>query len=218
MLYTNKTTSSQPKVPLSKRITRIGDTFHQRLQIGLICKDEDLEFRNRVLDLLYLNFDSKTPRKIGEGREDSLVYCHSWCVAADTKLVRACVFKSEWHTRTLAVMVKLILTRISWNSSRKFQTSYNTCSTKVAPLKANPLTKMGYHAYKATKTFRAWSHGCRIFSSLLKMNLLDLLSASRRVDKTFAGTTIRIVDLGGWFPGCYYLLRKQYSSQWKVFL
>ena len=88
----------------------------------------------------------------------------------------------------------------------------------VAPLKANPLTKMGYHIYKATKTFRAWTHRCRFSSSLLNINLLDLLSASRRVDKTFAGITIRIVDLGSWFPGCYYLLRKQYSSQWKVFL
>ena len=155
VLYTNRMINSQPRVPLSERITRIGDTFHQRLQMGLICKDEDLKFRNRVLDLLYLNFDSKTPRKIGEGREYSLVYCHSWCVAADTKLVRTCVFKSEWDTRTLGVRVILILTRIFWNSSRKLQTSYNTCSTKVAPLKANPLTKMGYHIYKATKTFRA---------------------------------------------------------------
>jgi hypothetical protein len=109
-------------------------------------------------------------------------------------------------------------TRIFWYSSRKLETSYNTCPTKVAPLKANPLTKLGYHIYKATKTFRAWTHRCRFSSSLLDIHLLDLLSASRRVDQTFAGVTIRIVDLGGWFPGCYYLLRKQYSSQWKVFL
>lgn len=168
-------TNSQPRVPLSERITRIGNTFQQRLQMGLICKDEDLKFRNRVLDLLYLNFDSKTAREVGEGRECSLVYCHSWCVAADTKLVRTCVFKSEWDTRTLGVKVKLILTRIFWYSSRKWQTSYNTCSTKGALLKANPLTKMGYHIYKATKTFRAWSHRCRFLSSLLNINLLDFV-------------------------------------------